>query len=344
MRTCGEYEDMISAFIDGALAERDRAALMEHMAACPACQGYFDQQIALHDALLADAEAICPPEDFAADVMARVRFTPQEKRKQTAVRWQRWAALAACCALAALALWRGGAGTRQVDVATGAADRPAVQAEDFACADRAAEAAEEESGMDAAVPEAAPERDDGLKKEAAPEAPAPAAVLDSGPADASGEAGSAAASEIAPLLNDAPQTAAGAPAEGKRASPEQWTAGDSGLQSAPAADTPEMASLDDEALAAVPETASLGGGLPAAVPEAAKAPCTILTASPAAVAWVEESLGLTWTAGERYALTAGEYAQLLEILEAAGEDFTEQPGDEDAGQFLLIAENSAETD
>ena len=100
MRTCGEYEDMISAFIDGALAERDRAALMEHMAACPACQGYFDQQIALHDALLADAEAICPPEDFAADVMARVRFTPQEKRKQTAVRWQRWAALAACCALA----------------------------------------------------------------------------------------------------------------------------------------------------------------------------------------------------------------------------------------------------
>ena len=54
MRTCGEYEDMISAFIDGALAERDRAALMEHMAACPACQEYFDQQIALHDALLAD--------------------------------------------------------------------------------------------------------------------------------------------------------------------------------------------------------------------------------------------------------------------------------------------------
>ena len=90
MRTCGEYEDMISAFIDGALAERDRAALMEHMAACPACQEYFDQQIALHDALLADAEAICPPEDFAADVMARVRFTPQEKRKQTAVRLRRW--------------------------------------------------------------------------------------------------------------------------------------------------------------------------------------------------------------------------------------------------------------
>ena len=114
MRTCREYEDMISAFIDGALAEDDRAALMEHMAACPACQEYFDQQIALHDALLADAESIRPPEDFASDVMARVRFTPQDKRKKPAVRWQRWAALAACCAIAALALWRGGAGARQV--------------------------------------------------------------------------------------------------------------------------------------------------------------------------------------------------------------------------------------
>ena len=47
MRMCTEYEDMISAFIDGALTEGDRAALMEHMASCPACQEYFDQQIAL---------------------------------------------------------------------------------------------------------------------------------------------------------------------------------------------------------------------------------------------------------------------------------------------------------
>ena len=55
MRTCEEYEALISAFIDGALADEDRAELMAHMAECPACQAYFDDQIAIHDAL-ADME------------------------------------------------------------------------------------------------------------------------------------------------------------------------------------------------------------------------------------------------------------------------------------------------
>lgn len=112
MRTCQEYEALISAFIDGALEEGDRAALMEHMAGCPACQAYFDDQIAIHDALEAlEAEA---PEGFAEQVMARVRTTAQEKPEETAKdekkvvsfpRWRRWAALAACCAVAALGVW-----------------------------------------------------------------------------------------------------------------------------------------------------------------------------------------------------------------------------------------------
>ena len=101
MKLCELYEDMISAFIDGALEEK------EHMAVCPDCQTYFNEQIALHDALMGDAAEIQPPENFTADVMAHVRFSPQEKRRKPAVRWPQWAALAACCAIAAVGLWRG---------------------------------------------------------------------------------------------------------------------------------------------------------------------------------------------------------------------------------------------
>ena len=68
MRTCEEYEALISAFIDGALADEDRAELMAHMAECPACQAYFDDQIAIHDAL-ADME-VKAPEGFAATACA----------------------------------------------------------------------------------------------------------------------------------------------------------------------------------------------------------------------------------------------------------------------------------
>lgn len=105
MRPCEEYEDLVSAFIDGVLPETDRERLMAHMASCPACQAYFDDQIAIHDAFVrGEAPA---PEDFAPAVMDQVRAAPQKaERKRILLRWQSWAALAACCALAALGLWR----------------------------------------------------------------------------------------------------------------------------------------------------------------------------------------------------------------------------------------------
>lgn len=111
MRSCEEYEALISAFIDGALAEEDRGALMEHMASCPACQQYFDDQIAIHDAL--ESLEVPAPAGFAEQVMEHVRLTPQsatgperpEKKITAFPRWRRWAALAACCAVAALGVW-----------------------------------------------------------------------------------------------------------------------------------------------------------------------------------------------------------------------------------------------
>ena len=105
MRPCEEYEDLISAFIDGVLPEADRERLMAHMASCPACQAYFDDQVAIHDAFVrGEAPA---PERLASAVMAQVCSTPQRaKRKPILLRWQSYAALAACCALVVLGLWR----------------------------------------------------------------------------------------------------------------------------------------------------------------------------------------------------------------------------------------------
>lgn len=83
MDACREYEGLISAFIDGEITEPERVKLMEHMAACPACQSYFDDQIAIHDALTGlEAQA---PSDFSEQVMARVRAMPQERDRKSVV-------------------------------------------------------------------------------------------------------------------------------------------------------------------------------------------------------------------------------------------------------------------
>lgn len=109
MRTCEEYEALISAFIDGALDDDSRGELMVHMAQCPACQAYFDDQIAIHDALEGmEAQA---PADFTARVMEQVRrearqpAAPEKAEKKTVTfpYWRRFAAMAACCAVVALA-------------------------------------------------------------------------------------------------------------------------------------------------------------------------------------------------------------------------------------------------
>lgn len=104
MRSCEEYEELVSALVDGVLPEEDRGGLMEHMAQCPACQAYFNGLIAIHDVLSTIEEA---PEGFSAGVMELVRQTPQETNKVIRPRsWRRWAAVAACCAVALLGVWR----------------------------------------------------------------------------------------------------------------------------------------------------------------------------------------------------------------------------------------------
>ena len=106
MKNCEEYEPLISGFLDGELSAEDRAKAAEHLASCPACQQYFDDLVAMHDAF-DQIEDVPVPEGFAEQIMARVRETPRAEAKKIIPipRWRRWAALAACCAVAALGLW-----------------------------------------------------------------------------------------------------------------------------------------------------------------------------------------------------------------------------------------------
>lgn len=103
MRSCVEYELLISAFLDGELSGEERVELTDHLTVCPKCQQYFNDLAAMHDAF--DRDEVPVPEGFAQGVMARVRETPQSGKGIRFPHWRRWTALAACCALAALGVW-----------------------------------------------------------------------------------------------------------------------------------------------------------------------------------------------------------------------------------------------
>lgn len=212
MRTCEEYELLISAFIDGELAEGERAELMDHMALCPVCQRYFDDQIALHDAL-SGLEDVPAPAELAGRVMERVRSTPQDRPIQKKVRplprWGRWAALAACCALVVLGVWRllgpDARFTSQSAVSSCAADEAAQ--------DTAAPA----EHVERSAPESAREAADGERPavaadSAAPQEeslPAPAALAPEAAEDCKPYAESAKIAEGAAVLSTASPVAAG---------------------------------------------------------------------------------------------------------------------------------------
>lgn len=179
MKSCEEYEVWISAFLDGELSGADRAELMEHMTACRSCQRYFDDLVAMHDAL--DQEEAPVPEGFAAQVMARVGETEQERSRKSAVfpRWRRWTALAACCALALLGFWsfRGGragqdAAPASVPYMVQDAGVPAAQDEAYGAARESEEAPRLRMADSEALPQ--PEPGEDAKTSEGAQAPAPA--------------------------------------------------------------------------------------------------------------------------------------------------------------------------
>jgi anti-sigma factor (TIGR02949 family) len=86
---CYEVQEHLSAWLDGEVPEDLRPRLVEHLAACPACQAELAALERL-DAALAELEAPAP-RDLAAGVLRRLsRPTPS---------WVRSLALAACLVL-----------------------------------------------------------------------------------------------------------------------------------------------------------------------------------------------------------------------------------------------------
>ena len=244
MDACREYEGLISAFIDGEITEPERAKLMEHMAACPACQSYFDDQIAIHDALTGlEAQA---PANFSEQVMARVRATPQERPQEEKrivfPSWRRWAALAACCALAA-GVWAFGPGklrdtaeTSVIQYARDAAgeERPTEEAESAPAEDAGAAAQDStaggESGAESSVSPDASDGTDGCETpqstetetvSAPPPAPAdtalPEGALGKVQVQDAGDAGDEAAAEDALSAESAGEE----PAEGQESAQDE---------------------------------------------------------------------------------------------------------------------------
>lgn len=105
MKYCEKYAALLDLFVDGELTPEEMVRVQAHLAACPGCQAYVDDALAIR-AGFPDAEETAVPEGFAEGVMERVRR--DVKRERMAVErkrrsFRRWAGtfgvLAACCAL-----------------------------------------------------------------------------------------------------------------------------------------------------------------------------------------------------------------------------------------------------
>lgn len=288
MRTCQEYEALISAFLDGELSEAERREIAEHLASCPACRQYFDGLAAMHDAF-GQVEEAPVPEGFSARVMARVREMPQEEKTKIIPlpSWKRWAALAACCAAAVLGLWSfqsrsgGMAGVAQTSMAGSgpAVARDAIlpAGQDSVTTDDAPMALMEEAGED--LPEEVPASVENTSEAQKQYSDEDGCVLPEAKEDAAEPEADAGAAPV-PM----PELAMAAPTLG----------GEAERQSA--------------------SGTTAASGVVAASGETART-------------WVEDELGLDWEPGRTYLLTEEEFSSLVDALTDAGEDFRLEAGE-----------------
>lgn len=105
MKNCEYYEELIGAALDGEITAEEDKELRAHLESCEACRSFYEamQAISGTDDALGDV-----PEDFTANVMARVRETaapaekPAKKKAGIARLVTRYGALAAAAAVADL--------------------------------------------------------------------------------------------------------------------------------------------------------------------------------------------------------------------------------------------------
>ena len=101
MRTCEDYEELISARLDGALTDEERAALDAHLAGCPRCRRTAEE-LAQVDAALRSLAGAAP-----VDLTARVRERIDAEKVVPLRRPRRALWGVACAAVLALVLVAG---------------------------------------------------------------------------------------------------------------------------------------------------------------------------------------------------------------------------------------------
>ena len=135
MRTCEEFQQLISGFLDDMLSPAERVERMAHLADCPQCKAYFDDLLAIHETMA--EEKIPAPQGFAQSVMAGL--PPQETRakpRKTPLA-ARILASAACLMFVFTGIWMlgGRPGEETPAMPKNTRDVPAVSAATFATGD-----------------------------------------------------------------------------------------------------------------------------------------------------------------------------------------------------------------
>ena len=107
MKNCEYYEELIGAALDGEITAEEDKELRAHLESCEACRSFYEamQAISGTDDALGDV-----PENFTANVMARVHETvaPAEKPAKKKASIQRLVTrCGALAAAAAVAIWAG---------------------------------------------------------------------------------------------------------------------------------------------------------------------------------------------------------------------------------------------
>lgn len=93
--SCERYLDLISARLDGELAQQEEAQLNAHLCECPACRAIAEGLAGLHTAFAHTGEVDAPAE-LSAGVMARIKEEKQRTRRRFA---RQLTGLAACLVL-----------------------------------------------------------------------------------------------------------------------------------------------------------------------------------------------------------------------------------------------------
>lgn len=75
MKYCGKYAALLDLYVDGELSGEEMERVRDHLAACPGCQAYVDDALAIR-AAFPSVEETEVPAGFAGGVMAAIQAAP----------------------------------------------------------------------------------------------------------------------------------------------------------------------------------------------------------------------------------------------------------------------------